>query len=103
MKVSRLNRRKPSPLPASAIHSPSNGSTTNGNGHSKTAPALKSSTRSTSRNADIKLFAWIRETLYVPAVCDILDDMGLRQQAMHQRVRPLDPENCTIVGRARTF
>jgi 4-hydroxy-4-methyl-2-oxoglutarate aldolase len=46
---------------------------------------------------------WIRENLHVPAVCDILDDLGYRQQAMHQRLRPLDPENCSIVGRARTF
>jgi 4-hydroxy-4-methyl-2-oxoglutarate aldolase len=52
---------------------------------------------------DADLFQWIARTLYVPAVCDILDDMGLRQQAMHQRLRPLDPANCTIVGRARTF
>jgi 4-hydroxy-4-methyl-2-oxoglutarate aldolase len=48
-------------------------------------------------------FAWIRQHLYVPAVCDILDALGHRQQAMHQRLRPLDPANCTIVGRARTF
>lgn len=46
---------------------------------------------------------WIRQTLYVPAVCDILDELGLHHQAMHHRLRPLDPENCTIVGRARTF
>ena len=52
---------------------------------------------------DAERFAWIREHLYVPAVCDILDDLGPRQQAMHQRLRPLDPDNCTIVGRARTF
>jgi regulator of RNase E activity RraA len=53
--------------------------------------------------ADADRFAWIAENLYVPAVCDILDDMGHRNQAMHQRLRPLDPDNCTIVGRARTF
>jgi 4-hydroxy-4-methyl-2-oxoglutarate aldolase len=47
-------------------------------------------------------FAWIRENLYVAAVCDILDTLGYREQAMHQRLRPLDPDNCTIVGRART-
>jgi 4-hydroxy-4-methyl-2-oxoglutarate aldolase len=46
---------------------------------------------------------WIRESLHVPAVCDILDDLGYRRQAMHQRLRPLDPDNCLIVGRARTF
>ncbi|WZP00154.1 RraA family protein [Isosphaeraceae bacterium EP7] len=47
--------------------------------------------------------AWIRENLHVPAVCDILDDLGHRDRAMHQRLRPLDPACCTIVGRARTF
>ena len=52
---------------------------------------------------DQRRFAWIREHLYVPAVCDILDSLGFRDRAMHQRLRPLDPANCTIVGRARTF
>ena len=56
-----------------------------------------------SKANDRELFQWVAQNLYVPAVCDILDDMGLRQQAMHQRLRPLDPNNCTIVGRARTF
>jgi regulator of RNase E activity RraA len=51
----------------------------------------------------LERFAWIARTLYVPAVCDILDDLGFRSQAMHQRLRPLDPKCCTIVGRARTF
>jgi regulator of RNase E activity RraA len=48
-------------------------------------------------------FDWIRQHLYVPAICDMLDALGHRQQAMHQRLRPLDPANCTLVGRARTF
>ncbi len=52
---------------------------------------------------DRRLFGWIREELYVPVVCDILDDLGFRHQAMHHRLRPLDAENCVIVGRARTF
>lgn len=52
---------------------------------------------------DEKQFAWVRENLYVPAVCDILDELGYRNQAMHQRLRPLDPENCVFVGRARTY
>lgn len=51
---------------------------------------------------DQERFGWIRANLYVPAVCDILDDLGHRHQAMHQRLRPLDPRNCTFVGRART-
>ncbi len=52
---------------------------------------------------DQERFNWIQQHLYVPAVCDILDSLGYRNQAMHQRLRPLDPDNCTIVGRARTF
>ncbi|HEX6961501.1 MAG TPA: RraA family protein [Lacipirellula sp.] len=52
---------------------------------------------------DRERFAWIREHLRVPAVCDILDDLGRRSQAMHHRLRPLDAKNCTIVGRARTY
>lgn len=40
--------------------------------------------------------------LYVAAVCDILDELGYRNQAMHQRLRPLDPQNCTFIGPART-
>jgi 4-hydroxy-4-methyl-2-oxoglutarate aldolase len=46
---------------------------------------------------------WIGEVLYVAAVCDVLDGLGFTHQAMHQRLRPLDPENCTFVGRARTI
>jgi 4-hydroxy-4-methyl-2-oxoglutarate aldolase len=52
---------------------------------------------------DSQRFAWIREHLYVAAVCDILDSLDFRNQAMHQRLRPLDPDHCLIVGRARTF
>ena len=52
---------------------------------------------------DAKLFAWIRENLYVAVVCDILDDLGYNRQAMHYRLRPLDPECAVMVGRARTF
>jgi regulator of RNase E activity RraA len=52
---------------------------------------------------DAERFAWICEQLYVPAVCDVLDSLGCRDRAMHQRLRPLDPAHCTIVGRARPF
>ncbi len=43
------------------------------------------------------------EKLYVAAVCDILDDLGYKAQAMHQRLRPLDPANCMFIGPARTI
>jgi len=54
---------------------------------------------------DSELFTFIRKNLYVAAVCDILDDLGYRNQAMHQRLRPLLPDirNCGFVGRAKTF
>ncbi len=51
---------------------------------------------------DPERFAWIRQHLYVPVVCDVLDSLGCTHQAMHQRLRPLDANHCTIVGRART-
>jgi 4-hydroxy-4-methyl-2-oxoglutarate aldolase len=51
---------------------------------------------------DHEKFTWLREHAYVAAICDILDELGHRQQAMHHRLRPLQPDNCTIVGRART-
>jgi regulator of RNase E activity RraA len=54
---------------------------------------------------DAERFAFVRENLYVPAVCDVLDALGHRRQAMHQRLRPLLPDRkgCGFVGRARTF
>ena len=52
---------------------------------------------------DTAYFTWIAEHLYVPAVCDVLDDLGHRHRAMHQRLRPLDGDNCVIVGRGKTF
>ena len=54
--------------------------------------------------SDTEIFAFVQEHLYVAAVCDILDSLGYRNQAMHQRLRPLLPDirNCGFVGRART-
>jgi 4-hydroxy-4-methyl-2-oxoglutarate aldolase len=54
---------------------------------------------------DSELFHIIQKRLYVAAVCDVLDELGFRNQAMHQRLRPLlhDMKNCGFVGRARTF
>jgi 4-hydroxy-4-methyl-2-oxoglutarate aldolase len=51
------------------------------------------------------IISFVREKLYVAAVCDILDELGYRHQAMHQRLRPLlpDKKNCGFVGRARTI
>jgi 4-hydroxy-4-methyl-2-oxoglutarate aldolase len=53
---------------------------------------------------DSEIFSFIQERLCVAAVCDVLDELGYRRQAMHQRLRPLlpDKKNCGFVGRART-
>jgi 4-hydroxy-4-methyl-2-oxoglutarate aldolase len=47
---------------------------------------------------------YIQQHLHVAAVCDILDTLGHRNQAMHHRLRPLLPDirRCGFVGRART-
>jgi 4-hydroxy-4-methyl-2-oxoglutarate aldolase len=47
----------------------------------------------------------IKSKLYVAVVCDVLDTLGYRDQAMHQRVRPLlsGVTTCGFVGRARTL
>ena len=54
--------------------------------------------------SDEEIFSFVKKNLYVAAVCDMLDSLGHRHQAMHQRLRPLlpDRENCGFVGRART-
>ncbi len=54
-------------------------------------------------NNDLARLTTLLSELYVPAVCDILDDLKYRHQAMHHRLRPLDPNCCTIIGRARTM
>lgn len=55
-------------------------------------------------NLDKTIFSFMRESLFVAVVCDILDSLGYRHQAMHGRLRPLLPNirNCGFVGRART-
>src|ERR1044072_446170 len=77
------------------------------NGHTKRGtPRVSGNGESLKKGRtgnDQELFRWIRQNLYVAAVCDILDSIGLTKQAMHQRLRPLDANNCLIVGRARTF
>src|SRR3974377_694616 len=56
-------------------------------------------------DSDAQIVKFIRENLYVAAVCDILDGFGYRHQAMSHRLRPLlpDKKNCGFVGRARTI
>ena len=54
---------------------------------------------------DLHFLNGITPHLYTAAICDILDEFGYRNQAMHQRLRPLLPDirNCGFVGRAKTL
>ncbi len=56
-------------------------------------------------DSDQEIFEFVKDKLYVAAVCDILDSLGYRNQAMSHRLRPLlrDPRTCGFVGRARTI
>src|ERR1700712_3122432 len=56
-------------------------------------------------DTDDEIFRFIKEKLYVAVVCDALDSLNYREQAMHQRIRPLLPDmrSCGFVGRARTM
>jgi len=56
------------------------------------------------REGDAELFKFMKADLYVAAVSDILDSLGIRNQVMHSRLRPLLPDmyNCGFAGRART-
>jgi regulator of RNase E activity RraA len=61
--------------------------------------------RSTVAADEQAIFDFIQQKLHVAAVCDILDELGHRNQAMHHRLRPLLPDiyTCGFVGRARTL
>lgn len=55
-------------------------------------------------DTDVELSQFVTENLYVSVVCDVLDSLGYRNQAMHHRLRPLLPDmrSCGFIGRART-
>lgn len=58
-----------------------------------------------SPNLDTDQIMALTRDLHVAAICDVLDELGFRHQAMHQRLRPLLPDirTCGFVGRARTL
>lgn len=51
---------------------------------------------------DIEIFQLMEEKLYTGVLCDVMDDLGLRNQAMHERLRPLDLDR-PVAGRAKTI
>jgi 4-hydroxy-4-methyl-2-oxoglutarate aldolase len=46
-------------------------------------------------------FDALQRDLYTGVICDVLDSLGLRNQAMQGDIRPVHPE-MTLAGRART-
>lgn len=51
---------------------------------------------------DLKLFAMMKSQLYSAVLCDALDQVGFREQAMRADLRPIYPE-AVVVGRALTM
>ncbi|MGH9722313.1 MAG: RraA family protein, partial [Bryobacteraceae bacterium] len=52
--------------------------------------------------SDLEMFTHIQSNLYTAVVSDSLDDLGYRDQAMREHLRPLTP-NCCFAGWARTL
>ncbi len=56
----------------------------------------------TTSQSDLELFRHVENKLYTAVVCDALDELGFRNQAMRERLRPLFPKD-HFVGWARTI
>lgn len=54
------------------------------------------------QSADLELFDHVERNLYTAVLADALDELGFRQQAMHDTMRPLSPDH-TFAGWARTI
>jgi regulator of RNase E activity RraA len=52
--------------------------------------------------ADVELFEHIETNLYTAVLADALDDLGIRDRAMREHLRPLSPD-MVIAGWARTI
>jgi 4-hydroxy-4-methyl-2-oxoglutarate aldolase len=60
------------------------------------------STRMPANDSDLALFQKIESELYTAVICDALDDLGYRHQAMHERLRPLF-RDISFAGWVRTI
>lgn len=58
--------------------------------------------RDPATTADLELFRHIEENLYTAVISDSLDELGYRNQAMREFMRPLSPHD-KFAGWARTF
>lgn len=52
---------------------------------------------------DKTLFDRMQRELYTAVICDSLDELGFRNQAMNERIRPLEEGNACMAGRAKTI
>ncbi len=51
---------------------------------------------------DLDRFEIMEKRLYSGVLCDVMDELGLRDQAMNERLRPLDVTRA-VAGRAKTI
>lgn len=58
--------------------------------------------RAPATGADIELFTYLEEKLYTAVVSDALDELGYRNQALRESIRPLGPGD-RFAGWARTI
>ncbi|HWA93845.1 MAG TPA: RraA family protein [Terracidiphilus sp.] len=58
--------------------------------------------RTPATPSDLELFQYIEENLYTAVISDSLDELGYRDQALREFIRPLS-ENDRFAGWARTF
>ncbi|MGC4052367.1 MAG: RraA family protein [Paludibaculum sp.] len=54
------------------------------------------------QTADVELFEHVEQNLYTAVLADALDELGFRQQAMRETIRPLSPD-LVFAGWARTI
>ena len=52
---------------------------------------------------DFEIFDKMKKELYTGLLCDVMDELGYRDQAMSENIRPLEADNCKIAGRAKTI
>ncbi|WP_227013833.1 RraA family protein [Paenibacillus psychroresistens] len=52
---------------------------------------------------DNELFELMQKQLYAAVICDSLDELGYRNQAMSEHIRPLEVGKQIVVGRAKTI
>ena len=59
-------------------------------------------TASTPEGNDARLFDLMERKLFTAVLCDVMDTMGYRNQAMSEVIRPLEPK-FVFAGRAKTI